>query len=379
LNVCSPPSQSFEHELGFCHSSTWQSTKYSREPSSSSTSSSPWQVSQPLRAPPGLGAVETVTPSTNKVTLARDARPLPITSLRVESVSQLSGDINQLWVAPITEHALEPGSLDQRCSGLNTNTFPTPLRLRHGMLDLRVVLRPIYGTPTIPVSLCPLPISPSVMTPVAVIEDRQSLFLAYPHAEHGNLRECLLRRCSSMQMNKVVGCPVDGSRIARIVHQVILGIEALLQRGDSPKDVVSCISPTSIFIDASESVKVRAPVHSARAPSRQKLFFRARWISPEEAAGQAVDHTNVWSVICYRLGLLIYCLGFKVGTNGNYKIPFVDEEHPVSVNLEGFGLTGLLRNILEDCLRLTPVELPSRSVLLAVLHALGAGGNQGHQ
>jgi len=289
------------------------------------------------------------------------SRVLPATTcLKEKTIDGLI--VSQVHVAP--------GSLMEKVG--MAGRPPTPLHLSHGMLDLPVALRASAIAPTTGVS--PWQVSPHVLQPVAVISNpnpqqtqfatQNSYFLAYPFCCHGNLTEYALAH------------QVTSQRAARILRQVLEGVEQIISSNEvSLAEAVGTIAPSSIFVDSMELVKVRVPIRTGRSMSLQKTLEAMQFMSPEEAEGKHLDSSNAWQAICYRIGLLLCGLGRKVPFSmTNIKAHDLGSMH--RPDLQDFELTGLIRSMVQECLRIGTSSPPSRSVLMAVLDVLAAGVHQ---
>ncbi|CAJ1347814.1 unnamed protein product, partial [Effrenium voratum] len=117
------------------------------------------------------------------------------------------------------EIPVESGSLYMKAAG--SKCRPQPLRLRHGMFDVRVVLRALEcGASWKPFLECP-----NVLQPVAVIADSplegmdSRRYLAYPHCRFGNLMEYV----TSQKARNLRS--ISQQRSALIAIDVIRGVE----------------------------------------------------------------------------------------------------------------------------------------------------------
>lgn len=109
-----------------------------------------------------------------------------------------------------------------------------------------------------------------------------------------------------------------------------------------------------------------------------------KWLSPEEADGKAMEGQVLWQAISFRIGLLLYCLGSEDSADPHpHSSPdavlasLLREERglgeAIRPNMKAYKGTGLVRHLVEECLRLGSCGPPNRSVLMAVLDALAAG------
>ncbi|CAE8714467.1 unnamed protein product, partial [Polarella glacialis] len=155
--------------------------------------SSPSLLADWNRQPPGLVTAPAPAPAAAELpTPALDMRPQPTQSC----VRPLPTTC--LFDNDGSEKSLFPGQLLAKagCS----NSPPSPLRLRYGMLDLQVILRPVPASSSSVLSgVSPWQASPYVLQPVAVIAETEGAdasklasglnFLAYPYCASGNLLE----------------------------------------------------------------------------------------------------------------------------------------------------------------------------------------------
>eukprot|EP00931_Biecheleriopsis_adriatica_P029012 TRINITY_DN17280_c0_g2_i1.p1 TRINITY_DN17280_c0_g2~~TRINITY_DN17280_c0_g2_i1.p1 ORF type:complete len:841 (-),score=121.18 TRINITY_DN17280_c0_g2_i1:48-2570(-) len=284
-----------------------------------------------------------------------------------QSAPQSSSAVRALNVSCLMEDEahqmcpVQPGTLYLRATG--QKWMPTPLRLRHGMLDLIVIAKPMVPGMPLP-AVSPWQSSPHVLQPVAVIDDSNP-FLAYPFCSNGNLKQYALQL-------KVAGCTISARRSAAIMREVIVGVEELLKRGSSPAGVVGSIMPSSLFVDENEHLRVLDYVNTGRQKRWQKLAVTMKWLSPEEAQDEPVDSHNLWHIISYRVGLLMYWMGTEDFPDTP---PILRQDMPGSSlqNLPAYKHSGLIRNVVEECLRMGTSGSPTRNILLPVLDALIAG------
>eukprot|EP00913_Durusdinium_trenchii_P024961 g23428.t1 len=208
------------------------------------------------------------------------------------------------------ERPLSAGSLQHKATGC-PKWKPQPLWLRHGRFNERVVLRPLEpGTPLpSPRNSSPYLLQPLVAVaevPLEGFDVRSSrCYLAYPFCQYGNLMEYVMTQ-KAMQMQ------LSARHAALIAKEVLLGVEALIEESEQPfAQAVSSVMPTKIFIDRNGAAKVLAPVVTGRPQSWRRMAMTMKWMSPEEVQDEPVDESNVWQVITYRIGLLLYCLGVQ--------------------------------------------------------------------
>eukprot|EP00442_Polarella_glacialis_P001551 CAMPEP_0115076790 /NCGR_PEP_ID=MMETSP0227-20121206/16627_1 /TAXON_ID=89957 /ORGANISM="Polarella glacialis, Strain CCMP 1383" /LENGTH=943 /DNA_ID=CAMNT_0002463979 /DNA_START=110 /DNA_END=2939 /DNA_ORIENTATION=+ len=198
-----------------------------------------------LELPPGLESIVASPPPAHlhyAATLDSSALTLPTICLSEEEVD---GEV-----------PLEPGMLFAKAStGLYCGQFANVanLRLRHGMLDMRVIMCPVaVGFDAAISAVSPWQTSPNVLQPVALVTDGpwDTSFLAYPHCAFGNLGEYV-------QTRKAIGLPLDLVMSARVAQQVLLGAEALLEKDQfTPSTILGVMTPSSIFVDGDETIKV---------------------------------------------------------------------------------------------------------------------------
>lgn len=100
-----------------------------------------------------------------------------------------------------------------------------------------------------------------------------------------------------------------------------------------------------------------------------------KWMSPEEVQDVPVERSNMWQVISYRVGLLLYCLGSQDAGIGHMVPNFVqDAPNPNQVDMSQCQQSGLLRQLVEECLRLGQLCVPPpRDILMSMLDAIIMG------
>jgi len=243
-----------------------------------------------------------------------------------------------------------------------------PLRLRHGMLDLRVVLRKAIPAGQ-DLSNVARSLQPHVLWPVAAVvpadydvSDEASsdrpIYLAYPFCEKGTMMEWLAAR-------RLAGCLPTAAEAARVVHTALLAVEELLADGSFKNSaIVGAIRPTEMFFDINDAAQLRAPLPPG---CTQKTWSSAsqemKWQSPEEAVGTLENDDDLWRAISYRLGLLLWCLGSKDGTIN----PSLASTHAQSLRL-----SGLFASLTQSCLRTSPGTYgpPDRAAVRNALEAM---------
>lgn len=269
------------------------------------------------------------------------------------------------------ERPLSAGSLQHKATGC-PKWKPQPLWLRHGRFNERVVLRPLEpGTPLpSPRNSSPYLLQPLVAVaevPLEGFDVRSSrCYLAYPFCQYGNLMEYVMTQ-KAMQMQ------LSARHAALIAKEVLLGVEALIEESEQPfAQAVSSVMPTKIFIDRNGAAKVLAPVVTGRPQSWRRMAMTMKWMSPEEVQDEPVDESNVWQVITYRIGLLLYCLGVQDAGLGDM-VPHFIQDSGGRVDMAQYQQVGLLRCIVEECLRLGELSVPPREILMSALDAIILG------
>jgi len=217
-----------------------------------------------------------------------------------------------------------------------------------------------------------------VLQPIAAIRDSPSgdtwrgskCYLAFPFCQYGNLVEYVMTQ-------KAMDVRLSARHAAMIARDVVLGVEGLLESDceHSPAQVVSSIMPTKIFITLNGTAKVMAPINTGRPQSWRKMAMTMKWMSPEEVQDVPVERSNMWQVISYRVGLLLYCLGSQDAGIGHMVPNFVqDAPNPNQVDMSQCQQSGLLRQLVEECLRLGQLCVPPpRDILMSMLDAIIMG------
>lgn len=252
--------------------------------------------------------------------------------------------------------------------------------LRHGLIDLRVVLKRTVGLPKLSTD-CEQ--SQRVLQPVAVIVPDADLpnvawggrsstaatpaaiFVAYKHCKYGNLSEWVSKRRGK-------GHPLSREEVARVARTLLSAVDDV---SSMDPEIVSSVQPDEIFVDATEQVYLRRCLPGSRASWGDAL----KWFSPEEATGSLQCGPNTcWAALSFRLGMVLYCLGLK-GTLDPYPehtgeiilMDLIDEvdgnRPPRRPALDYYEGPEVLRRLVGFCLRLSGPKPPSRLAVDAVL------------
>lgn len=321
-----------------------------------------WQAPLIMDRPPGLQTIPTPI----------QAAPQPAPSVFLDVVLPVTCLMEEAGPGP--ETPVKAGSLHGKATGMKWK--PQPLWLRHGRFNQRVVLKPVESGTPLP-SFSHRSLSPHVLQPIAAITDSladsdswrsSKCYLAYPFCQYGNLMEYVMTQ-------KAMDVQLSAQQAAMIARDVVLGVEGLLESDlESPAQVVSSIMPTKIFIDSHGTAKVLAPINTGRPQSWRKMAMTMKWMSPEEVQDVPVERSNMWHVISYRVGLLLYCLGLQDAGIGDMVPAFVQEaQHPNQVDMSQYQQVGLLRRTVEECLRLGQLCVPPREILMSTLDAIIRG------
>eukprot|EP00927_Polykrikos_kofoidii_P021183 TRINITY_DN20133_c0_g2_i1.p1 TRINITY_DN20133_c0_g2~~TRINITY_DN20133_c0_g2_i1.p1 ORF type:complete len:1070 (+),score=209.28 TRINITY_DN20133_c0_g2_i1:171-3380(+) len=256
--------------------------------------------------------------------------------------------------------SLQPFDLSSWAMGTMAHISPLPvLRLRQGLLDVRVVLR------RVPLEACPA-VFPTftntadlrhVLRPVARVLDVSACIggfaiLAYPHCSHGTLKDWMLARSCA-------GESVSAAEAARIVHGVFVGATALLEHG---ANALSAVQASEVFVDEGGVALVREPLRGLVGDWNDSV----RWLSPEEAIGRidvaSTGVDTVWPSLAHRLGLMLYCLRSSDGA--------IMDPYPAQSSNE--VLLGLLREVREGPLPSLRPDLGTWEGPTILRHFLGA-------
>lgn len=340
----------------------------------------PWQAPWSIEKP-GLQMIPTPIQAAPQL-LPAAPQPLPAAPQPLPAAPALPVFADVLPVSCLLEEAVhgvetpvKAGTLECKATGMKWK--PQPLLLRHGRFNQRVVLRPLE--PGIPLpSFSHRHHSPHVLQPIAAIRDSPSgdtwrdgkCYLAFPFCQYGNLVEYVM-------LQKAMDVRLSARHAAMIARDVVLGVEGLMESDceHSPAQVVSSIMPTKIFIASNGTAKVMAPINTGRPQSWRKMAMTMKWMSPEEVQDVPVERSNMWQVISYRVGLLLYCLGSQDAGIG-YMVPNFVQDAPNSnqVDMAQCQQSGLLRQLVEECLRLGQLCVPPpRDILMSMLDAIIMG------
>lgn len=195
----------------------------------------------------------------------------------------------------------------------------------------------------------------------------QSTYLAYMHCKYGNLSEWVAQRAHAEKPVR----PAEAARVARSVLEAITN----LHREDA--QVVSFVQPDEIFIDMNEEPWVRKPLPGRPAGWGEAL----KWLSPEEALGSFQAGDDVWSMLSYRLGMLLYCMGIGAdadpypGKTGEMVLLGLMNEArsadlAIRPPMELYQGPPILSRLVAACLRVGGQAPPARIAVEAALRSL---------
>jgi len=178
----------------------------------------------------------------------------------------------------------------------------THVRLRCGVLDERVVVRSVSMKAANELAW-PSTVAnhPDVLAPVAILNAGlvDEIYLAYPYCIHGTLSEWLLAKSSA-------GMPTGREETVRLGQAIVNAAIVLGSHGER----VSELRADEIFIDSEFCPRLRlrrdspssfrGGAHGGHPP---------KWMAPEEIDIQHTELADIWPIIAYRIGLLLYCIG----------------------------------------------------------------------
>mmetsp|Transcript_103658 Transcript_103658/g.182756 ORF Transcript_103658/g.182756 Transcript_103658/m.182756 type:complete len:987 (+) Transcript_103658:116-3076(+) len=252
-----------------------------------------------------------------------------------------------------------------------------PVWLCCGIMNMRVVLKRIPAEVSLTAADSAGPNVHILRPVVRVVVNSRMCFAAYPYCENGNLTEWMSRRHAARR-------PTTAVEAARVAGCVMQAARVLLTQNPSG---VSAVQPDEIFVDANENVYLRESIPGKLGRWQDSL----KWWSPEEAAGDSIQTMkDVWPLLSWRLGLLIYCV--SSGTCAD-PYPFHSGEM-VLINLlnevkqqgssvlrqacmETFSGPDILHRLVGACLRVGGQQPPAEHTAFAVLQALTSMA--GHQ
>lgn len=240
--------------------------------------------------------------------------------------------------------------------------------LRHGLLDMRVVLKRLERQAGFEEQLIK---HPHVLFPIARITSgygNAETHVAYMHCKYGSLHDYVSVRVAE-------GEPVRPAEAARIVRSALLGMDAII--GQNPV-AVNLFQPGELFIDVNEEPRIRQG--SPRAvPWGEDL----KWMSPEETTGTIL--TDVWPALAFRVGLILYCMCTPARKQldpyphmGPEEVLMQliaehgDGHRPLRPDMHAFEGPAILRSLVGGCLRCGGQQVPTREAVDSVLKAMAA-------
>lgn len=250
-----------------------------------------------------------------------------------------------------------------------------PLWVRRGIMDEQVVAkRMMVGAEHFswPASLAT---EPGLLLPLARVKtdfEISGSLVVYPYRMHGTVGEWICEKHAS-------NTPLTDSECAHAVHEVLVAATALMSCGITPPIALT----DEAFVDGAGGLqlRVRHDMQPMLSGPRLMAMASAKWLTPEEVGSMATaPSSQTWQTLCFRLGLLLYCLGsLKADPYELKNVEMVLDDlkrevqlvgTPVRPDMSAFQLSADAANLVQECLCTTADDRPTADELTQRLNTL---------
>jgi hypothetical protein len=199
-----------------------------------------------------------------------------------------------------------------------------------------------------------------------------TVYACYSYSPNGNLREKIMHTFGS-------GRQVSPPDAAQVMLGVMKAAIAMMERGIS----ITVLRTDEIFVDQIGNARVR--IRNDEDPTGQGATGpKAKWLAPEECEfpTRPKQPQQLWPIVAYRIGLLLYCIGAASPDpypqkKGELVLQALMGEvagtaKPCRPRMRPYKHPSPLRELVESCLSAEASDRPRPEVLTQVLHSVAS-------